>query len=107
MRNPASASAARFWAFAVPVRVAAIRGPDRDRDGEEREQRGGEVGAGVRRLGEQPEARAREPGDELDHDEETRGPDRDERSAALRRHARKATASAGGRVERPRAPERP
>ncbi len=86
----------------VPVRVAAIRRTNRDRHGEEREQRGGEVGARVRSLGEQPETRARQPDDELDRDEETRGPDRDERGAALRRHGRKATASAGGGVERPR-----
>ena len=76
----------------MPVRVAAIRGTNRDGHREERQQRGREVGSRVRRLGEQPEARAREPGDELDHDEETRGPDRDERGAPLRRHAPKARA---------------
>ena len=86
MRKPASASAARFWAFAVPVRVAAIRRTNRDGHGEEREQRGREVGARVRRLGEQAEARARQACDELDRDEETGGPDRDERGAPLRRH---------------------
>ena len=85
----------------VAVRVAAIRGPHRDGDGEERQERSREVGSRMRSLGEQPEARAREPGDELDRDEETGGPDRDERGAPLRRHGRKATASADGRVERP------
>ena len=76
----------------VPVRVAAIRRTNRNRHREEREQRGREVGARVRRLGEQPETRAGQPDDELDHHEETRSPDRDERSAALRRH--------GGRLRR-------
>ena len=70
--------------------MASIGGTNRDRDGEEREQRRGEVGSRVRRLREQPEARAREPGDELDRDEEAGGPDRDERGAPLRRHGRKA-----------------
>ncbi len=74
----------------VPVRVTAIRGTHRDRDGEEGEQGGGEIGAGVRSLGKQAETRARQPDDELDRDEETGGPDRDERGPPLRRHARKA-----------------
>ena len=72
----------------VPERVAAIGGTHCDRDREEREQRGAEVGPGVRRLGEQPEAPAREPGAELDRDQEAGGPDRDERGAPLRRHGR-------------------
>ena len=74
----------------VAVRMAAIGGAHRDRDREERQQRGGEIRPRVRGLREQAEARAREAGDELDRDEETRGPDRDERGAPLRRHARKA-----------------
>ena len=81
--------------------VPAIGGPHGDGDREERQQRRGEVGPGVRGLGEQAQARARDSGDELDDDEEARGPDRDERGAPLRRHARKATASVGRRVERP------
>ncbi len=40
----------------------------------------------MRRLREQAEARAREPGHELDRDEEAGGPDRDERGTPLRRH---------------------
>ena len=59
-----------------------------------------EIRTRVRSLGEQPEARARKPGDELDRDEEAGGPDRDERGAPLRRHGGKAR-SADGRVQRP------
>ena len=46
----------------VTVRVAAVGRPDRDADGEERQQRGDEVGARVHRLGDEPEAAAREAG---------------------------------------------
>ncbi len=42
--------------------------------------------AGVRGLGEQAEAPAREPGRELDRDQQARGPDRHERGAPLGRH---------------------
>ncbi len=75
--------------LSVAERMPLVGRPDSDGHGEEREQGGCEVGTRVRRLREQTEARAREPGDELDHDQEARGPDRDERSAPLRRHARK------------------
>ncbi len=78
----------------VTERVPPIGRPHGDGEGEERQERGGEVGPGVRSLGEQAQARARDSGDELDDDEEARGPDRDERGTPLRRHARKATASA-------------
>ncbi len=44
----------------VTVRVTAVGGPNRDGDGEEREQRCGEVGTRMRGLGEQAEARARQ-----------------------------------------------
>ena len=101
MRKPASARAARFCAFPCPKGWPRVGGPDGDRHREERHERSSQVRARVRRLGEQPEAPAREPRDELDRDQEAGGPDRDERGAALRRHARKATASAGRRVERP------
>ena len=67
----------------VAPRMSGVRGANRDRDGEEREQRGREVRARVRGLREQPEAPAREPGRELDRDQQARGPDRDERRAAL------------------------
>jgi class 3 adenylate cyclase/tetratricopeptide (TPR) repeat protein len=71
--------------------MSAVGRPDRDRDGKEREERGSEIGPRVRGLGEEPEAAAREPRDELDHDQEACRSDRDERGAPLRRH--------GGRLE--------
>ena len=91
--------------------MARVGGAHRDGDGEEREQRGAEVGSRVRRLGEEAEASAREPGAELDRDEQAGGPDRDERGAPLRRHARKARARSvvrGSRVApaRARSPRR-
>ena len=75
--------------LAVAERMALVRRPDGDGDGEEREQGGCEVRTRVSGFREKTEARAREPGGELDHDQEARGSDRDERSAPLRRHARK------------------
>ena len=83
----------------VPEGVTAIGGPDGDRHREERHQRRGQVRPRVRRLREEAEAPARDSRDELDRDQEAGGPDRDERGAPLRRHARKATASAGRRVQ--------
>ena len=71
----------------VAVGVATIGGTHRDGHGEERQERRREVGPRVRGLREETEARAGEAGDELDRDEETGGPDRDERGAPLRRHA--------------------
>ena len=68
----------------VPPRMPGVGRPHRDRDREEREQRGREVGPRVRSLGEQPEAPAREPRGELDRDQQARGPDRDQRGAPLR-----------------------
>ena len=50
----------------VAVGMPAVRRADGDRESEEGEQRRSEVGPGVRRLGEQAEAPAREPGHELD-----------------------------------------
>ena len=73
-RKAASASAARCCGLPVSPRVARVRRPHGDRDREEREQRGGEVGPRVRRLREEPEAPAREPCDELDRDQEAGGP---------------------------------
>ena len=86
IRNAASASAARCCGLAVAPRVPAVGRANRDRDGEEREQRRREIGPRVRGLGEEAEAPAREPRGELDRDQEAGGPDRDERGAALRRH---------------------
>ena len=73
----------------MAVGMAAIRRAYRNGDGEERQQRGGEVRSRVRCFCEEAEARAREPGGKLDRDEETGGPDRDERGAPLRRHVRR------------------
>ena len=92
----------------VTVRVAAVGRPDRHADGEEGQQRGDEVGAGVRRLGHEPEAAACDPGCQLDRDQDDRGDDRDERDPALRRHAGRLTPPGAGadneRNEGPRAP---
>jgi hypothetical protein len=66
--------------------MASVGGTHGHGDGEEREERRSEVRSRVRGLGDQAEAGARKAGDELDDDEETRGPDRDERGAALRRY---------------------
>ena len=57
----------------MAVGMTAIRRTYRNRDGEERQQRGGEVRSRVRCLGEEAEARAREPRGQLDRDEETGG----------------------------------
>ena len=65
--------------LAVPVLVPFVGGPRSDADGEEREERGDEVGAGVERLGKEAEAVRREPGRQLDRDRTT---------AAIRTRAR-------------------
>ena len=75
--------------LAVPVLVPFVGRPAGDADREEREQRGDEIRAGVQRLGDQPEAAAREARAELERDEHGRRADRDERRAALRGHARR------------------
>ena len=73
----------------VPVLVAGVGGPHRDADGEERQQRGDEVRAGVRRLRDEPEAVRRQARAELQRDERERGEDRPERSFPLGLHAGK------------------
>ena len=73
--------------LAVAVEVAGVRGLCRDADREERQECGDEVGAGVRCVGDEPEAARREAGHELDRDQDDGGGDRDERGAALRGHA--------------------
>jgi hypothetical protein len=60
-----------------------------DADGHEGQQRGDQVGAGVRRLGEQAEAAGRDSGHELHRDQHAGGDDRDESGAALRAHGAK------------------
>ena len=85
--------------LAVPVLVPRISRPGGDADGEEGEQRRDEVGAGVERLRDEPEAPGGEAGDELERDQRGRGEHGDERGAALRAHGR--------RLVRNRAPSRP
>ena len=75
----------------VPVRVPAIGRPPGDPDREQRQQRRHEVGAGVHRFGDEPEAPARETGGELQRDEHAGGDHRDEGGAPLRAHPAKAT----------------
>ena len=102
IRKPCLGERGEVLRLAVTPRVAAVGRANRDGDGEERQQRGGEVRPRVRRLREQAEARARDACDELDRDEQARGPDRDERGAALRRHSAKATAClSSGRADLP------
>jgi class 3 adenylate cyclase/tetratricopeptide (TPR) repeat protein len=76
----------------VTPRVAGVGRTDRNRDGEEGEQRSREIGSRVRRLREEPETPAREPSHELDRDQQAGGAHGDEGGPALRRH--------GGRLER-------
>src|SRR5947209_14600857 len=75
--------------LAVPVLVPLIRRPHRDADREERQERGDEVGAGVDRLRDEPEAVGREARPELERDERARGEDGCERGAPLRAHPQK------------------
>ena len=75
--------------LSVPVLMLDVRRPAGDADREEGQQRGDEVGARVQRLGDEPEAAAREARAELQRDECSRRADRNERRAALRGHAPK------------------
>src|SRR3954452_16955850 len=72
--------------LAVPVLVRHVRGADRNTDGEEREQRRNQIGSGVQRLGDQPEAVRRQAGAELERDEQDGRDHRDERRSPLRMH---------------------
>ena len=73
---------------------------ERDADGHEGQQRRDQVGAGVRRLGEQAEAVGRDPGQELDRDQDAGGDDRDERGAALGAHDAEGSHNAEGPLSR-------
>jgi hypothetical protein len=75
--------------LAVTVLVAGVGRPHRDADGEEREQRGDEVGARVERFRDEPETAAGDARRELQRDESRRGQHRDERDPPLRVHARR------------------
>ena len=72
--------------FAVAVRVASVGRTDGHAHGEQRQERGHEVGPGMRGFGEEPEAARGEPGHELETDEYDRGRDRDEGDPALGAH---------------------
>ena len=72
--------------LAVPVGMRAVGGATGDADGEERQQRGDEVGPGMNRLGDQAQAAGREAGPELERDQHAGGNDRNEGSAPLRAH---------------------
>ena len=75
----------------VTVLVSGIGRPPGDADREEGEQRGDEIGPGVERLGDEPQAAAREPDSELQREQHDRRADRDERGSALWSH--------GGRLD--------
>ena len=70
----------------VPELVRDVGGLGRDADGEEREQRGDEVGPRVNRLRDEPEAVGRQADDELEHEQRRRRRDRDQRGPSLRSH---------------------
>ena len=67
----------------VPVRMAAVGRPRSDPDGEEGQQRGDEIGAGMRCLGDEPERMSLEPDSELERDETCGREDRDQSCSAL------------------------
>src|SRR5215213_5186711 len=71
----------------VPVLMRDVGRSDRDADGEERQQRGDQVGARVRRLRHEPKAVRGQPGCKLEHDQRDGRADRDERCSPLRVHA--------------------
>ena len=79
--------------LAVAVLVTGIGGPDRDADGEERQERRDEVDARMGGLGEQAEAARGKSGRELDRDQDRRRNDRHERGAALGAHETQARPS--------------
>jgi hypothetical protein len=78
--------------LAVPVRMARVRGAARDPEGEERQQSGDEVGARVHRLGDEPEAAARQARAELEPDEHKGREHGHERGSPLRRHQKRLSA---------------
>ena len=77
--------------LAVAVLVPRIGWAKGDADGEEREQCRDEVGAGVRRLGDEAEAVRGESGAELERDQRERRVHRPERGFPLCLHGRKRT----------------
>ena len=75
--------------LAVAVGMPPIRGPNRHADGEERQERSDEVGAGVDGLRHEPEAAAREAGGQLEANEGAGCAHGDERGSPLWRHVAK------------------
>ena len=73
----------------VPVLVAEIRRLHCNADREERQERRDEIGAGVDRLRDEPEAVRRQTRPELERDECARSEDGHERGAPLRAHCGK------------------
>ena len=70
--------------LAVPVVVLLVGRADRDADREQRQQRGDEIGRGVRGLGEERDRAGGEAGAELERDEERRRGDAEQRRPAPR-----------------------
>src|SRR4029453_3752450 len=70
----------------VCVRVTRIGRPARNPHREQGKQCRHEIGPGVDRLGDEPEAPTRESGAELERDERDRGKHGDERGSSLRGH---------------------
>jgi hypothetical protein len=70
----------------VSVGVSRIGRPSGDADGEEGQKRGDEIRTGVDRLGDEPEAAARQARTELQPDQHERRKDGDEGCSALRAH---------------------
>jgi len=89
-RAPSLAERGQVLGFAVPVGMTAVGRAAGDPDREERQEGGDEVGAGVNRLGYQPEAPGREPGTELQSNERASRSNGNKSSAPLRSHPRKA-----------------
>ena len=84
--------------LAVPVLVSRVGRPGRDADGEERQQRRDEVGAGVQRLRDEPEAAAGEAGSRASA---RSGPPRRRRTRAQYGAAGPHAKASSGRSSRP------
>ena len=74
--------------LAVAVRVPGVGGTPGNAEREERQQRRDEIRPRVNRLGDEPQAAARQAGAELQPDQHERRDDGDEGGSALRRHCR-------------------
>src|SRR5439155_21318624 len=85
--------------LSVPVGMPPVGRAAGDSDRKQCQQRGDKVGAGVNRLGDEPEAPGREPSPELERNENAGSSNRNKSSAPLGSHPRKATRNlaTGGR----------